>query len=100
MRRVATRDLYEGVYYGMNQCVLETIEGKMENGRLLCEMIFTGDNLAELQTRFFQGTAEVNLIEFRRYYAHLNSFLVKEKRKLKNAMDNNSHGPAGKEARS
>ena len=85
---VATCDLYEGTYYLLHGCELETIEALKVDGRLLCRMTFSGLELAHLQVTYLQGSAEANLFRFRRAYSQLSSAVLKAKRKAQNRLKN------------
>jgi hypothetical protein len=83
MERIATHDLYESCYYALNKCDIETVEVFELDGKVTCRMVFKGDAIGELQTKYFHGKAEVNLFDFRRMYGHLTKVLSDAKREYK-----------------
>lgn len=88
MEQLSTCDLYEAGYYLLNGGILETVEANEgEDGRLSCRMIFMAKNAGELQTTYFHGKADVNLIEFRRAYYHLNKALSDAKKAYRQQLE-------------
>ena len=86
MANVKTADMYESAYYLLNGCEIEAIEGRNFNGRLLCDLTFSGESIEELQREYFQGRANVDLLSFRRSYTRLMNCLSDAKKKLKREM--------------
>ncbi len=80
---VQTTDLYEASYYLLNGCFIDTIQCLPVNGKNLSQFSFEGPDLTKLQLSWFQGNAEVNLLEFRRAYSQINSFSYDAKKKWK-----------------
>jgi hypothetical protein len=95
--KVATCDIYEAVYYSLNGSSLETIEGIQVNGKVACKLIFEGDTLPELQIRYLNGEAEVNLFMFRRMFGQLNAWINKSRKKFKNQLKQHQTLEAGGE---
>jgi hypothetical protein len=85
---VTTTDLYEAVYYYLNSCELIEITGVKVNGKVACELTFARSNIGELQVGYLQGKAEVNLLEFRRAFGHINAWVHTAKKKFKNRLKN------------
>jgi len=83
---VSTGDIYESVYYVLNGCKLEIIEGVPVNGKISCLLKFTGEDIARLQIEYFQGKAIVNLFAFRRTYSQVNSWINTAKKQLKHEL--------------
>lgn len=82
---IQTSDIYEAVYYlicGKDTCV-QSIEGGQVNGEIQCSITVEGENLPELQTKYFRGEAEINLFKFRRGYAQVLGWITEAKRKIK-----------------
>jgi len=85
---VTTTDLYESVYYYLNGCELMEIAGVKVNGKIACELTFAKPDIGQLQVRYLQGKAEVNLLEFRRAFGHINAWVHTAKKKFKNRLKN------------
>jgi hypothetical protein len=82
---IQTSDIYEAVYYlicGKNTS-LSSIEGATVNGEINCKLIIEGEDLPELQSKYFRGEAEINLFKFRRGYAQVINWLSEAKKKIK-----------------
>ena len=88
MDTVTTTDIYECCYYLLNGCELTTIEGRPLNGRIACEVTFTGADINNLQIKYFQNKANVNLFSFRRAYSQINNYIQQAKKKLKTQLQN------------
>jgi hypothetical protein len=85
---VTTTDLYESVYYYLNACELIEITGVKVNGKVACELTFARPNIGSLQIAYLQGKAEVNLLDFRRAFGHINAWVHTAKKKFKNRLKN------------
>jgi hypothetical protein len=85
--QISTGDVYESVFYLLNGCTLEAIEGQQVNGKISCILRFTGPKIAELQAHYFQGTVEVNLFEFRRTYPKVCAWINQAKKQLKHQLE-------------
>ena len=83
MESITTADFYEASYYLVNNCSIESIQCLPVNGRTACQFSFTGEHLGGLQINYFQGNAEVNLLQFRRAYGQINSYAYEAKKKWK-----------------
>lgn len=81
METVSTADFYEACYYLLKGCQITTICCEKVNNKPTCTFVFEGDNLAAHQITYFQGKAEVNLLEFRRAYGQVNSYAHQAKKK-------------------
>ena len=66
---VTTTDLYASTYYLLTGCEIEAIEGVRVNGKITCRLSFRSPRIPQLQMDYFQGGAEVNLLQFRRAMA-------------------------------
>ncbi len=74
MENVSTTDFYEACYYLLKGCQITTIACEKVNNKPTCTFFFEGENLPAHQITYFQGKAEVNLLEFRRAYGQINSY--------------------------
>ena len=94
---VVTSDLYEAClvaasgccsamhpgFYLVHGCDLESIEGTLIGGEIICRMTFSGAELEHLQTTYLHGQAEINLFQFRRAYRELTTTVMRTKKKAK-----------------
>lgn len=83
---IVTADVYESCFYIMNGCTLDAVEGIPVNGKINCQLKFTGDNIIEKQAEYFSGKAKVNLFEFRRTYSQVCSWIQQAKKQLKHQL--------------
>jgi hypothetical protein len=87
---VKSGDLWECALYLTLGCKLAGIEPVLVNGRVSCQLIIEGENLAELQKQYFAGTMEARIFEFRRVFGYLHSTVNKSKKKFQNMLKNTS----------
>ena len=80
---VETTDIYEATYYYLNGCSLEEITGFKVNGKVACSLRFSKPGITQLQLTYLQGKAQVNLLNFRRAYGQIASWLSKAKKEFK-----------------
>ncbi|MCD6122957.1 MAG: hypothetical protein J7K04_14060 [Spirochaetales bacterium] len=83
MESITTSDFYEAAYYLLNHYSINTIQCLLVNGKVTCQFIFEGENPGPVQLSYFQGKAEVNLLQFRRAYGQVNSYAYEAKKKWK-----------------
>lgn len=81
MDNITTSDFYEATYYLLNNCTVQSIQCLPVNGKVGCALTFEGEKLPSLQIDYFQGRAEVNLLQFRRAYGQVNSYAYEAKKK-------------------
>lgn len=84
--QIVTADVYESCFYILNGCTLEAVEGIPVNGKINCQLKFTGDNIIKIQAEYFSGKASVNLFEFRRTYSQVCSWIQQAKKQLKHQL--------------
>ena len=89
MRKVSTRDIYEAAYLLLSGAELTEIEGTTVNGKIICNLIFTGEDIASLQLTYLNGEAEANILNLRRMVGQVNAWIHSSKRKFKNQLENN-----------
>ena len=87
---VRSGDLWEGAAYISQGAKLVGIEPVLSNGRVSCELIIEGENLAVLQKQYFAGIMEARIFEFRRVFGYLHSTVNKSKKKFQNMLKNGS----------
>jgi hypothetical protein len=85
---ISTTDLYEGAYYLTHSCELVSIDGKRLNGKVACELTFTKPGITRLQIDYFKGSAEVNLLSFRRAFGQVHAWVYHEKKRFQNILKN------------
>ena len=87
---VKTSDIWESALYISLGATLTGIEPAFSNGRVSCQLIIEGENLAALQKQYFAGTMEARIFEFRRVLGYLHSTVNKSKKKFQNMLKNGS----------
>ena len=92
MKTISTRDSYEAAYYLLNKCELIEIEGTRMNGKIICNLIFSGNNIASLQLTYLNGEAEANILNLRRMVGMVTSWINTSRKKFKNQLENNGGG--------
>ena len=85
---VKTNDIWESCAYIVLGSKLTGIEPAFSNGRVTCQLIIEGENLAALQKQYFAGTMETRIFEFRRVFGYLHSTVNKSKKKFQNMLKN------------
>ena len=83
---VSTTDLYESTFYLMGGCELVGIEAQRIDGSITCKLSFCGEKLAELQSEYFAGRANVPLFPFRRAFGQVNALVYTAKKRAKGQM--------------
>ena len=87
---VKTSDTWEAAVYITFGARLAGIEPVLTNGRVGCQLVIEGENLAELQRQYFSGLMETRIFEFRRVLGYLHSAVNKSKKKFQNILKNGS----------
>ena len=82
MESVSTSDFYEATWYLLNNCTVRTIQCLPVNGKVGCTLTFEGEKLPSLQIDYFQGRAEVNLLQFRRAYGQVKLLRLRSKEEV------------------
>ena len=85
---VKSGDIWECSLYLTLGCKLMGIEPVLANGKVSCQLIIEGENLAVLQKQYFAGTMEARIFEFRRVFGYLHSTVNKSKKKFQNMLKN------------
>ena len=83
---IKTGDLWESAAYITMGCKLTGIEPMLTSGRVGCQLIIEGENLAELQRQYFGGQMEARIFEFRRVLGYLHSTASNSKKKFQNIL--------------
>jgi hypothetical protein len=85
MDRVGVTDLYQASWLLLNGCELTGIECIPTGGSISCRLSFVGERLAELQDKYFEKKASVNLWTFRSAYNQVNSYIHQAKKSYERA---------------
>ena len=88
MKQAITHDIYEAAYMLLNKCQLEDIEGIQVNGRIICNLLLTGENINQLQITYLNGEASANILDLRRMVGQVNEWVHQSKKKFKNQLQN------------
>ena len=84
--QIVTGDVYESCFYILRGCTLVVVEGIPVNGKINCQLKFTGNNILKIQAEYFSGKASVNLFEFRRTYSQVCSWIQQARKQLKHQL--------------
>ena len=87
---VSSGDLWECAAYISLGAKLVGIEPVLSNGRVGCQLVIEGENLAELQRQYFGGQMEARIFEFRRVLGYLHSTVSYSKKKFQHILKNTS----------
>ena len=79
---VVTGDVYESCFYILHGCTLAAVEGTPINGKISCQLKFTGPNILSKQAEYFSGKAVVDLFEFRRTYQQVCAWIKETKKQV------------------
>ena len=78
--QIKTADMYEAAMYESMGFKLEKIEVDTINRRQVASFYYSGEEIQRIQIKYFNGETTVNLLEFRRSYARLNSLIGNAKK--------------------
>jgi hypothetical protein len=84
--QITTNDCFESAYYLLNGCELIEITGTRVNGKILCNLILTGQNIAQLQLDYLNGKAMANILNLRRMVGQVRIWISNAQRKYKKAL--------------
>ena len=79
---IVTGDVYESCFYILRGCTLVSVEGTPINGKISCQLKFTGPDILEKQAEYFSGKVSVDLFEFRRTYQQVCSWIKQTKKQI------------------
>jgi hypothetical protein len=82
MKTVVTNDIYEAAYFLLSGCELVDIKGIRIKGKLNCNLVFTGENITQLQLTYLNGEAEANILKLRRMLGQVHAWVMKSRKKL------------------
>jgi len=89
---ITTGDIYESCFYLLRGCTLETVEGTPVNGKIKCQLKFTGPGILEKQAEYFSGKASVDLFEFRRTYQQVCAWIKEAKKQINHQLAQQTQG--------
>ena len=81
--QISTNDCFESAYYLLNGCELVEITGTRVNGKILCNLILTGQNITQLQLDYLNGKATANILNLRRMVGQVRVWVSNAQRKYK-----------------
>jgi hypothetical protein len=85
MHTIRVTDLYHAAYLAANGCDLVDIECQLFMDKVVCTLIFSGENLDELTTSFMKRDACMNLYTFRMAYTNISECVNNAKRSYKDS---------------
>ena len=65
---------------------MQEIEGTRVNGKIICNLILTGENINKLQLDYLNGKATANILDLRRMVGQIHAWLSSAKKKIKNQL--------------
>jgi hypothetical protein len=83
MKEISSNDFYEAAFYILNGCKLKEIANNQVNGKVVCNLIVTGENISQLQLTYLNGEAEANILELRRLLGQIKVWVHDSKKKQK-----------------
>ena len=84
--KVSTNDIYESAFLLLKSCELQEIEGTRVNGKIVCNLILTGENINKLQLDYLNGKATANILDLRRMLGQVHSWVNSARKKIKNQL--------------
>jgi hypothetical protein len=81
--RVTTTDLYEGAYYMLGGCHIESVEVERVGRSPGCRLTFSGEKIRWLQQEYLAGHAVVGLTSFRRTLGQVNAWVWSAKKRAR-----------------
>ena len=93
---IVTGDVYESCFYILCGCTLVTVQGTPVNGKISCQLKFTGPDILKKQAEYFSGKECVNLFEFRRTYQQVCAWIQQTKRKINHQLQQQAASQGGK----
>ena len=91
--KISTSDAWEAAYMLLEGANLDEIEGMQTNGRIICRMILSGENITKLQLTYLNGEAKAGILELRSMLGQVNAWLYAAKKKFKSQQQ--PAGPGG-----
>ena len=95
---ISTNDAWEAAYMLLAGATLNEIEGAQTDGRIICRMVLTGENVSKLQITYLNGEAQANILNLRRTLGQVNALIHSAKKKFKNQLKQEEPSSQGGEA--
>lgn len=90
--QIITSDVYESCFYVLAGCTLVAVEGIPINGKISCQLKFTGPGILEKQVEYFSGKVKVDLFEFRRTYQQVCAWIKQAKKQINHQLTLQTQG--------
>jgi hypothetical protein len=81
--KISTSDAWEASYILLSGARLDEIEAMQTNGRIICRMILSGENISKLQLTYLNGEAQAGVLELRSMLGQVNAWMYAAKKKFK-----------------
>ena len=92
---ITTSDAWEAAYMLIHGAHLAEIEGMQTNGRIICRMILSGENITKLQLTYLNGEAKAGVLELRSMLGQVNAWMHAAKKKFKNQFKQEASAQGG-----
>jgi hypothetical protein len=90
--QITTSDAWEAAYMLIHGAHLDEIEGMQTNGRIICRMILSGENITKLQLTYLNGEAKAGVLEMRSMLGQVKSWMYAAKKEIKNQLARQTQG--------
>jgi hypothetical protein len=90
--QITTSDAWEAAYMLIHGAHLDEIEGMQTNGRIICRMILSGENITKLQLTYLNGDAKAGVLEMRSMLGQVNAWMYAAKKKFKSQLAQENQG--------
>jgi hypothetical protein len=90
--KITTSDAWEAAYMLIHGVQLDEIEGMQTNGRIICRMILSGENITKLQLTYLNGEAKAGVLELRSMLGQVNAWMYAAKKKFKSQLAQETQG--------
>jgi len=90
--KISTSDAWEASYVLLSGAHLDEIEVMQANGRIICRMILSGENISKLQLTYLNGEAYASILELRSMLGQVNAWMYAAKKKFKQQQTSASVG--------
>ena len=90
--QITTSDAWEAAYMLIHGAHLDEIEGMQTNGRIICRMILSGENITKLQLTYLNGDAKAGVLEMRSMLGQVNAWMYAAKKKFKSQLAQQAQG--------
>ena len=91
--KISTSDAWEASYILLSGAHLDEIEAMQTNGRIICRMVLSGENISKLQLTYLNGEAQAGVLEMRSMLGQVNAWMYAAKKKFKNQLSSQANAP-------